>query len=197
MLRRAEAAPAGVEFIPFSLEASGVWGPAARRFFAKCLYLADDDRDIDVYPTYYLGVASSRRLPKLQCWYSRIPTRRTRGYRYTTRGGQADSPMARPARRSAAPRHQHQPGLRAAASSSAEHGESGCPIFVHRPGSSLHNCTNIQCGAMHTHLPRVIKHPDRGMVLVRVRLVLGPAWAHCVGHGRSQSVLCPSETLQR
>eukprot|EP01046_Picozoa_sp_COSAG06_P099948 COSAG06_NODE_46066_length_349_cov_7.264000_1_plen_44_part_01 len=32
--------------IPFSLEASGVWGPAARRFFAKCLYLADDDRDI-------------------------------------------------------------------------------------------------------------------------------------------------------
>ena len=40
---------AGVEFIPFSLEASGVWGPAARRFFAKCLYLADDDRDIDVY----------------------------------------------------------------------------------------------------------------------------------------------------
>ena len=54
MLRHAEAAPAGVEFIPFSLEASGVWGPAARRFFAKCLYLADDDRDIDVYPTYYL-----------------------------------------------------------------------------------------------------------------------------------------------
>ena len=49
MLRRAKAAPAGVEFIPFSLEASGVWGPAARRFFAKCLYLADDDRDIDVY----------------------------------------------------------------------------------------------------------------------------------------------------
>ena len=44
MLRRA-----GVKFIPFSLEASGVWGPAARRFFAKCLYLADDDRDIDVY----------------------------------------------------------------------------------------------------------------------------------------------------
>ena len=38
-----------MEFIPFSLEASGVWGPAARRFFAKCLYLADDDRDIDVY----------------------------------------------------------------------------------------------------------------------------------------------------
>jgi hypothetical protein len=56
MLRRAEAAPAGVEFVPFSLEASGVlvWGPASRRFFAKCLYLADDDRDIGVYPTYYL-----------------------------------------------------------------------------------------------------------------------------------------------
>ena len=37
------------KFIPFSLEASGVWGPAARRFFVKCLYLADGDRDIDVY----------------------------------------------------------------------------------------------------------------------------------------------------
>jgi hypothetical protein len=24
-------------------------GASARRFFAKCLYLADDDRDIDVY----------------------------------------------------------------------------------------------------------------------------------------------------
>jgi hypothetical protein len=46
---------AGVGLIPFSLEASGVWGPAARRFFAKCLYLADDDRDIDVYPTYHLS----------------------------------------------------------------------------------------------------------------------------------------------
>ena len=53
------------------------------------------------------------------------------------RGGQADSPMARPARRSAAPRQQHQPGLRAAASSSAEHGESRRPIFVHRPGHTV------------------------------------------------------------
>ena len=43
------------------------------------------------------------------------------------RGGQADSPMARPARRSVAPRQQHQPGLRAAASSSAEHGRSNQP----------------------------------------------------------------------
>ena len=31
MLRRAEAAPAGVEFIPFSLEVSGVCGPASAR----------------------------------------------------------------------------------------------------------------------------------------------------------------------
>jgi hypothetical protein len=30
-----------------------------------------------------------------------------------------------------------------------------------KAGSSLHNYTYIQCGAMHTHLPRVIKHPDR------------------------------------
>jgi hypothetical protein len=42
-----------VEFAPFSLEAGEVWGPAARRFWAKCLYLAGDDRDIDVYPTCY------------------------------------------------------------------------------------------------------------------------------------------------
>jgi hypothetical protein len=62
MLRRAEAAPAGVEFIPFSLEASGVWGPAARRFFAKCLYLADDDRDIDVY-NVIIGVQRSSLAP--------------------------------------------------------------------------------------------------------------------------------------
>eukprot|EP01046_Picozoa_sp_COSAG06_P028312 COSAG06_NODE_2543_length_6702_cov_2.532031_1_plen_207_part_10 len=37
------------------------------------------------------------------------------------RARQACDPAARPARRSAAPRQQHQPGLRAAASSSAEH----------------------------------------------------------------------------
>ena len=42
-----------VEFVPFGLEAGGVWGPAARRFLAKCLYLGDDDRDIGVYPTCY------------------------------------------------------------------------------------------------------------------------------------------------
>jgi hypothetical protein len=77
------------------------------------------------------------------------------------RGGQAGSPMARPARRSVAPRQQHQPGLRAAASSSAEHCQISHRIFLPRPGSSLHNYTYIQCGAMHTHLPRVIKHPDR------------------------------------
>jgi len=53
------------------------------------------------------------------------------------RGGQADSPMARPARRSAAPRQQHQPGLRAAASSSAEHGQFSHRIFLHRPGHTV------------------------------------------------------------
>ena len=50
---------------------------------------------------------------------------------------QACGPAARPARRSAAPRQQQQPGLRAAASSSAEHGESGRPIFLHRPGHTV------------------------------------------------------------
>eukprot|EP01046_Picozoa_sp_COSAG06_P015984 COSAG06_NODE_1043_length_10979_cov_54.806250_3_plen_107_part_00 len=48
LLHRAGSAPAGAEFTPFSLEASGVRGPTSRRFFAKCLYLADDDRDIGV-----------------------------------------------------------------------------------------------------------------------------------------------------
>ena len=38
----------------------------------------------------------------------------------------------------------------------------GWPAHWHSAtGSSLHNYTYIQCGAMHTHLPRVIKHPDR------------------------------------
>ena len=38
-----------VEFVPFSIEAGGVWGPAARKFFRECLALADDDRDVDLY----------------------------------------------------------------------------------------------------------------------------------------------------
>ena len=38
-----------VEFVPFSVEAGGVWGPAARKFFRECLALADDDRDVDLY----------------------------------------------------------------------------------------------------------------------------------------------------
>ena len=39
----------GVEFVPFSIEAGGVWGPAARKFFQECVALANDDRDIDLY----------------------------------------------------------------------------------------------------------------------------------------------------
>ena len=39
----------GVEFVPFSIEAGGVWGPAARKFFRECVALADDDRDVDLY----------------------------------------------------------------------------------------------------------------------------------------------------
>ena len=35
--------------MPFSIEAGGVWGPAARRFFKECIALANDDRDIDLY----------------------------------------------------------------------------------------------------------------------------------------------------
>ena len=47
--RRQELSACGVDFVPFSIEAGGVWGPAAKRFFRECLALADDDRDIDLY----------------------------------------------------------------------------------------------------------------------------------------------------
>ena len=48
MIRRNLSA-GGVEFVPFSIGAGGVWGPAARRFFKECIALANDDRDIDLY----------------------------------------------------------------------------------------------------------------------------------------------------
>ena len=39
-----------MEFVPFSLEAGGVWGPAAKRFFKRCVARADNlDRDVDLY----------------------------------------------------------------------------------------------------------------------------------------------------
>ena len=47
--RRDEQSAGGVEFVPFSIEAGGVWGPAARKFFRECVALADDDRDVDLY----------------------------------------------------------------------------------------------------------------------------------------------------
>ena len=47
--RRRNLSAGGVEFVPFSIEAGGVWGPAARRFFKGCIALANDDRDIDLY----------------------------------------------------------------------------------------------------------------------------------------------------
>ena len=47
--RRRDLSAGGVEFVPFSIEAGGVWGPAARRFFKDCIALANDDRDIDLY----------------------------------------------------------------------------------------------------------------------------------------------------
>ena len=47
--RRRHLSAGGVEFVPFSIEAGGVWGPAAQKFFRDCVALADDDRDIDLY----------------------------------------------------------------------------------------------------------------------------------------------------
>ena len=39
-----------LEFVPFSIEASGVWGPAATRFFAEAaFYNHYNNRDIDRY----------------------------------------------------------------------------------------------------------------------------------------------------
>ena len=48
--RRQEESAHRVEFVPFSLEAGGVWGTAARRFFKRCVAQADNqDRDVDLY----------------------------------------------------------------------------------------------------------------------------------------------------
>ena len=48
MRRRAEGFD-DVEFVPFSIEVGGGWGPAARRFFDGCLATANDARDVDFY----------------------------------------------------------------------------------------------------------------------------------------------------
>ena len=47
--RRREVSTKAVEFVPFSIEAGGAWGPAARRFFNECLELADGERNVDLY----------------------------------------------------------------------------------------------------------------------------------------------------
>ena len=48
--RRQEESAHCVEFVPFSLEAGGVWGPAAKQFFKRCVARADNlDRDVDLY----------------------------------------------------------------------------------------------------------------------------------------------------
>ena len=47
--RRREVSANDVEFVPFSIEAGGVWGPAARKFFKDCSELADSDRNVDLY----------------------------------------------------------------------------------------------------------------------------------------------------
>ena len=55
----------------------------------------------------------------------------------SNRARQACDLVARPARRSAAPQQQHQPSPRAAASSSAEHGQIRHRIFLPRPGHTV------------------------------------------------------------
>ena len=47
---RQEESVHNVQFVPFSLEAGGVWGPAAKKFFKQCASQADNqDRDVDLY----------------------------------------------------------------------------------------------------------------------------------------------------
>ena len=47
--RRMAVSANDVKFVPFSIEAGGVWGPAAQGFFKECLKLADSDRNVDLY----------------------------------------------------------------------------------------------------------------------------------------------------
>ena len=48
--RRQEESAHCVKFVPFSLEAGGVWGLAAERFFKRCVAQLDNqDRDVDLY----------------------------------------------------------------------------------------------------------------------------------------------------
>jgi hypothetical protein len=48
--RRQDESTHHIEFVPFSMEAGGVWGPAAQKFFNDCASKADNlDRDIGLY----------------------------------------------------------------------------------------------------------------------------------------------------
>ena len=47
--RRMAMSANDVKFVPFSIEAGGVWGPAAQGFFNECLKLAGSDRNVDLY----------------------------------------------------------------------------------------------------------------------------------------------------
>ena len=47
--RRRAMSAKDVEFVPFSIEAGGAWGPAAKRFFNECLELAGGERNVDLY----------------------------------------------------------------------------------------------------------------------------------------------------
>ena len=48
--RRQDESTHHIEFVPFSMEAGGVWGLAAQKFFNDCASKADNfDCDIDLY----------------------------------------------------------------------------------------------------------------------------------------------------
>ena len=74
---------------------------------------------------------------------------------------QACGPAARPARRSAAPQQQHQPSLRAAASSSAEHGQISHRIFLPRPGHTVQAYSRLRYAQVTIKVDQFLGTPRR------------------------------------
>ena len=62
MQQKRDVSASDVEFVPFSLEAGGVWGPAARKFFRTCVTVpitsADDGLKWRFRALYPEGAAS-------------------------------------------------------------------------------------------------------------------------------------------
>ena len=97
------------------------------------------------------------------------------------RARQAYDPAARSLGRSAAPQQQHQPSLRAAASSSAEHGQIRRPIFVPRPGHTVCVPPGWDAASRLTTRP-VLRRSSGAVARISGRWLLG--WASRDGGAR-------------